>query len=90
MSLPGFRRNEVRFTSKKCKRDKSFISFIYFLYDLLALKMILSRRVANTLRCSLPETGHGIAVVDYNGFSLAVYCIFVISHKKLFMPRMTL
>ena len=38
--------NEVRFTSKNCKRDKSFISFINFLYALLALKMILSNRVA--------------------------------------------
>ena len=31
-----------------------------------------------------------MAVVNFNGFSLAVYCIFVICHKKLSMPRMTL
>ena len=75
---------------QKCKRDKSFISFIYLLYALIALKLILSRRVANILRCSLPEAGHGMAVVNHNGFSLAVCCIFAIYHKKLSMPRMTL
>ena len=72
------------------KKRQSFISFIYFFYALPALKMILSRRVANILRCSLPETGHGMAVVNFNGFSLAVYCVFVICHKKLYMPRVTL
>ena len=45
----------------------------------LALKKILSRRIANILRCSLSDTGHGMAVVSFNGFSLAVYCIFVMS-----------
>ena len=30
----------------------------------------------------LPDAGHGMAVVNFNGFSLAVYCIFVIYHKK--------
>ena len=70
-----------RFTSKKCKRDKSFISFIYFLIALLALKMILSRRVTNILPCSLPETGHGMAVINFNEFSIAVNCIFVICHS---------
>ena len=24
---------------------------------------------------SSPETGHGMAVVNFNGFSVAVYCI---------------
>ena len=70
-----FEENEVRFIFKKCNRNKSFISFILFFYALLALKMIASRRVEN---CSLPDTGHGMAVVNLNGFSLAVYCIFVI------------
>ena len=37
-----FRRKRDRFTSKKCKSDKSFISFIYLLYALPALKLILS------------------------------------------------
>ena len=73
----------ARFTSKNVKEtDKSFISFIYFLYALFALKIFLSRRVANILRCSLPDTGHGMVVDNFNGFSLAVYCIFVICHKN--------
>ena len=28
-----------------------------------------------------------MAVVNFNRFSLAVYCIFVICHKKLSMPK---
>ena len=40
--------------------------------------MILFRRGANIFRCSLPDNGHEMAVVNFNGFSLPVYCIFVI------------
>ena len=76
------RGNEVRFNSKICKRDKSFISIIYFLYTLLALKRILFRHFTNILRCSLPETGNGMAVVNFSRLSLALYCIFVISVIK--------
>ena len=66
---------EVKFTPEKCKA--SYPSFI-FLYALLALKVVLSRRVANILHCSVPDTGHEMAVVNFNGLYLAVYCIFVI------------
>ena len=31
-----------------------------------------------------------MAVINFNGFSVAVYCILVIYQKKLSMPRMTL
>ena len=67
--------------SKECKRDKSLIAYIYFLYILQALKIILPRRVSDIPQCSSPESGQGIAVVNFNGFSVAVYCI---------LPRMTL
>ena len=46
--------------------------------------------VINILRCFLLDNGHGKPVISFKGFSLAVYCIFVICHKKLSMPRMTL
>ena len=36
------------------------------------------------------ETGHGMAVVNFNGFSVAIYCILVIYQKKLSMPPTTL
>ena len=53
-------------------------------------KMTLSRCIANILHCSLRKTGHGMAVGNYIGFSLAVYRIFVTCHKKLSMSHMTL
>ena len=31
---------------------------------------------------SIPETGYGMAVGNFNGFSLAVYCICVICHRN--------
>ena len=76
--------------SKKCKRDKSLIAYIYFLYILHALIIILPRRVSDIPEYSSPESGQGIAVVNLNGFSVAVYCILVMYQKKLSMPRMTL
>ena len=45
--------------------------------------MIVSRLAVNIIRCSLPETGHGMGVINFNGFSPAVYCIFVICHEKV-------
>ncbi|MEW8487244.1 MAG: hypothetical protein AB2705_18860, partial [Candidatus Thiodiazotropha sp.] len=52
-------------------------------YTLLALKIFLPRRVTDILQCSSPETGQGMAVVNFNGgFSVAVYCILVICQKK--------
>ena len=74
-----FQRKWVKIYFKKCERDKSFISFIYFLYALLALRMILSRHVTSILHCSLLDTVHGRAIVNFNGFFSCCYCIFVMS-----------
>ena len=82
--------NQERFESKNCKRDNNLITFIYSLYISLALKIIIPRRVTDILQCSSAETGHAMAVLKFNGFSSAVFCILVIYQKKLFMPRMTL
>ena len=82
--------SSYRFNSKKYQRDTSLIAFICFLYTLLVLKRILPRRVTDILQCSLPETGYGMAVVNFYVFSVAVYCILVVCQKKLSMPRMTL
>ena len=82
---------EVRFTSIKCKRDNSFISFIYFLHELLALKWFY------------PDVSQTFFAVPYRILAtewllsiltdfilLFKYCIFVICHKKLSTPRLTL
>ena len=71
------------------KDTKFLIAFIYFLYTFLAL-FLLPRRATDIIQCSSTETGHGMAVISFNGFSVAVYCILVIYQKKLSMPRMTL
>ena len=54
------------------------------------IQQLLPRRVTDILQCASPETGHGMAVVSFNGFPVAVCCILVINQKKLSMPRMTL
>ena len=36
------------------------------------------------------ETGHGMAAINFNRFSVAGYCILVICQKKLSMPLKTL
>ena len=76
--------NQVRFKLKKCERYKSLIAFIYFLYTLLALNYFIQtgHRDSSVL---VNETGHGMAVVNFNGFSVVVYFIFdgVIAHADL-------
>ena len=61
------------------KDKKKYDSFIYFLYTLLALNLFFYPDKSQTFfSVSSPETGHGMAVVNFNGFSVAVYCILVI------------
>ena len=67
---------------KNVKKEKGFHILYLFSLRITCVKLILSRRVANILHCSLPDTGHGMAVASFNGFSLTVYCIFVICHKS--------
>ena len=64
--------------SKKCKRNETLVDFIYFLYILIALKISFPGRVSDILQCSSPETRHGMVVVNFNGFSVAVYCLLFI------------
>ena len=71
------------------QRDNILIA-IYFFQNNACVKKNLPRRVRDILLCSSPETGHGMAVVSSNGFSVAVYCILVIYKKKLSIPSMTL
>ena len=80
----------VRFTSKNVKRDKSFISFIYFLYALLAFKLILSICVANILHCSLPETGHGMAVVRNPGRDMRVLFFHLFRRLSMLFERLNI
>ena len=40
------------------------------------------------LQCLSPEIGHGMAVVNFNSFTVTVYCMLVIYQKKLSMPFM--
>ena len=82
--------NWVRFKSKKGKRDKILIIFIYCLYTLLVLKNNFIQTCHRHSSVSSPETGHGTAIINFNGFSVAVYCILVIYQKKLSMPIMIL
>ena len=47
--------NLVRFNSKICKRDKSVIAFISFLYTIVVFKV--NRRITDFAQSLTPETG---------------------------------
>ena len=50
-----------------------------YLFSVLALKIILPGSVTGILQCLSPKTGHRImAVLNFNGFSVGVYCTMVI------------
>ena len=72
--------NLVRFNSKICKRDKSVIAFISFVYTIVVFKV--NRRTTDFARSLTPETGHGLAVTSFNGFFVFVCSILVMSEKS--------
>ena len=82
--------NQVIFRYKKICKIQKFDSLYLFSLHVTCDNYFLPRRVTDILKCSSPETGHGMAVVNFNGFSVAVYCILVIYQKKLSMPHLTL
>ena len=73
----------MRFKSKKCKKRQKFDSLYLFSLHITFVKKISTQMCHRYSSVFLTQNGHGMNVVNFNGFS-------VMCQKKLSVSRMTL